>query len=131
MTMTCPMRITSAWVSVPDSSSLDLSGAMTLEAWVDPASLGSVWRCVVFKEQTGSFDYSLYAHDGANMLAHALQPHGGIVIWRAFVYSPGGDDRAVHGPFTAWRPERQRQADPPPAATEGRTNDDCRRFGPP
>lgn len=26
--------------------------------------------------------------DGANMLAEAVQPHGGRVIWRAFVYSP-------------------------------------------
>lgn len=26
--------------------------------------------------------------DGANMLAEALQPHGGRVIWRAFVYGP-------------------------------------------
>lgn len=26
--------------------------------------------------------------DGANMLAEALGPHGGLVIWRAFVYSP-------------------------------------------
>src|SRR5207244_2077070 len=29
-----------AWVTVPDSNSLDLTGGMTLEAWVDPASLG-------------------------------------------------------------------------------------------
>lgn len=26
--------------------------------------------------------------DGANMLAEALRPHNGLVIWRAFVYSP-------------------------------------------
>ena len=25
--------------------------------------------------------------DGANMIAEALAPHGGVVIWRAFVYS--------------------------------------------
>jgi glucose/arabinose dehydrogenase len=37
-----------ALVSIPDSSSLDLSAAMTLEAWVYPVSLGS-WRDVIYK----------------------------------------------------------------------------------
>src|SRR5207244_11144175 len=55
-----------AWVTVPDSNSLDLTGGMTLEAWVDPASLGSAWRCVLFKAQTGEFDYSFYATDAAH-----------------------------------------------------------------
>ena len=33
--------------------------------------------------------------DGANMLADAVAPHGGIVMWRAFVYTPRpGEDRA-------------------------------------
>ncbi len=33
--------------------------------------------------------------EGANMLAEALRPHGGVVIWRTFVYSPESDpDRA-------------------------------------
>ncbi len=32
--------------------------------------------------------------EGANMLADALKPYGGIVMWRAFVYSPTDSDRA-------------------------------------
>jgi alpha-glucuronidase len=44
--------------------------------------------------QPGPQNYGRTHADGANMLAQALQPHGGTVIWRAFVYSPGGDDRA-------------------------------------
>lgn len=32
--------------------------------------------------------------DGANMLADALAPYQGIVIWRAFVYSASSEDRA-------------------------------------
>ncbi len=32
--------------------------------------------------------------DGANMLADALAPYQGIVIWRAFVYSASNEDRA-------------------------------------
>ena len=41
----------------------------------------------------GPMDYGRTHVDGANMLADALKPFGGIVMWRAFVYEPG-DDRA-------------------------------------
>jgi alpha-glucuronidase len=38
--------------------------------------------------QPGPHDYGRTHADGANMLATALEPHGGLVIWRAFVYDP-------------------------------------------
>ena len=42
----------------------------------------------------GPQDFHRSHADGANMLAEALAPHGGVVIWRAFVYSPeNGEDR--------------------------------------
>lgn len=41
----------------------------------------------------GPMDYGRTHVDGANMLAEALEPFGGIIMWRAFVYEPG-DDRA-------------------------------------
>lgn len=45
--------------------------------------------------QPGPQDYGRSHADGANMLADALAPHGGIVMWRAFVYShETPDDRA-------------------------------------
>ena len=44
--------------------------------------------------QAGPQDYGRTHADGANMLAEALQPYGGIVMWRAFVYSPTSPDRA-------------------------------------
>ena len=44
--------------------------------------------------QPGPQDYGRSHADGANMLADALAPHGGILMWRAFVYSPNGQDRA-------------------------------------
>ena len=45
--------------------------------------------------QPGPQDYGRSHADGANMLAAALAPHGGIVMWRAFVYSSHQDeDRA-------------------------------------
>ena len=45
--------------------------------------------------QPGPQDYSRSHADGANMLADAVAPHGGIIMWRAFVYSQKQpDDRA-------------------------------------
>jgi alpha-glucuronidase len=47
--------------------------------------------------QPGPQDYHRSHADGANMLALALAPHRGIVMWRAFVYAHGADpatDRA-------------------------------------
>ncbi|MCX8019200.1 MAG: alpha-glucuronidase [Chitinophagaceae bacterium] len=43
--------------------------------------------------QPGPQDYNRSHADGANMLADALAPHGGIVMWRAFVYRPDITDR--------------------------------------
>lgn len=45
--------------------------------------------------QPGPFDYGRTHADGANMLARALQPYGGVVFWRSFVYgaSHKGEDR--------------------------------------
>lgn len=37
--------------------------------------------------QPGPQDYHRTHADGANMLADVMAPHGGIVMWRAFVYS--------------------------------------------
>ncbi len=45
--------------------------------------------------QPGPQDYKRTHADGANMLAEAVAPHGGVVMWRAFVYSnESPDDRA-------------------------------------
>lgn len=45
--------------------------------------------------QPGPHDYGRSHSDGANLLADALAPHGGVVIWRAFVYDENvAEDRA-------------------------------------
>ncbi len=44
--------------------------------------------------QPGPMDFGRTHAEGANMLAKALKPFGGIVMWRSFVYSPSDDDRA-------------------------------------
>lgn len=43
--------------------------------------------------QPGPHGYNRNHAEGANMLADALEPHGGVVVWRAFVYDPDQDDR--------------------------------------
>ena len=47
--------------------------------------------------QPEPFDYGRTHAEGANMLADALAPHGGIVMWRSFVYAAKhkGEDRAI------------------------------------
>jgi alpha-glucuronidase len=46
--------------------------------------------------QPGPHTYDRSHVDGANLLAAALAPHDGVVIWRAFVYDPKpGSDRAA------------------------------------
>lgn len=42
----------------------------------------------------GPQDFGRTHADGANMLADALAPYGGTVMWRAFVYNPTEPDRA-------------------------------------
>lgn len=45
--------------------------------------------------QPGPQDYHRTHADGANMLARAIAPHDGIIMWRAFVYSENDpEDRA-------------------------------------
>ena len=54
--------------------------------------------------QPGPQDYSRTHADGANMLADALAPHGGIVMWRAFVYSQDLPDDRAKKAFTEFAP---------------------------
>ncbi|WP_167619179.1 alpha-glucuronidase [Maribellus sediminis] len=44
--------------------------------------------------QPGPQNFGRTHADGANMMAEALQPYNGIVMWRAFVYNPSDEDRA-------------------------------------
>lgn len=48
--------------------------------------------------QPGPQDYGRTHADGANMMAEALEPYGGIVFWRAFVYQNERHiDRVING----------------------------------
>ena len=54
--------------------------------------------------QPGPQDYGRNHADGANMLADALAPHGGVVIWRAFVYSHEAPDDRAKQAYSEFRP---------------------------
>jgi alpha-glucuronidase len=45
----------------------------------------------------GPQDFGRTHADGANILAAALAPYHGIVMWRAFVYKSSSEDRALQG----------------------------------
>ena len=54
--------------------------------------------------QPGPGDYGRSHADGANMLARAVVPHGGVVIWRAFVYGYHGNEDRVKKAVDEFRP---------------------------
>jgi Concanavalin A-like lectin/glucanases superfamily/Galactose oxidase-like, Early set domain/Bacterial Ig domain len=79
-------------VSVADSASLDLSNAMTLEAYVRPRSLPSTtWRSILMKERGSHLSYAMYANSSTN------SPSGHVYI---------SGDRSARGtsqiPLNTW-----------------------------
>ena len=54
--------------------------------------------------QPGPQDYKRTHADGANMLAAAVKPHGGIVMWRAFVYAHDNPDDRAKQAYTDFKP---------------------------
>ena len=56
---------TSSRVTIPNSSPLQLSSGMTLEAWVDPATVSSAWRDVIEKGNDEYFMMGTTDHGSA------------------------------------------------------------------
>jgi alpha-glucuronidase len=54
--------------------------------------------------QPGPQNYNRTHADGANMLADAVAPHGGIVMWRAFVYSNEKKDDRFKQAYDEFKP---------------------------
>ena len=52
-------------VTIADSASLDLTNGLTVEAWVNPDTLGA-WRTAVMKERPGGLAYALYANNASS-----------------------------------------------------------------
>ncbi len=91
------------YLSVNFAAPIELGGLTTsdpldtevLNWWKQKA--GEIWKHVPLlggflikadsEGRPGPFTYGRTHADGANMLARALKPYGGIVIWRCFVYN--------------------------------------------
>lgn len=101
------------WLSARFSSPVELGGLKAADP-LDPAvrawwkaKADEIYRAIPdfggflvkanSEGQPGPQDYGRHHADGANMLAEALAPHGGLVMWRAFVYAPDASDRAMQG----------------------------------
>ncbi len=54
--------------------------------------------------QPGPQNYGRNHADGANMLADAVAPHGGIVMWRAFVYDDKEPDDRAKQAYNEFKP---------------------------
>jgi alpha-glucuronidase len=54
--------------------------------------------------QPGPGDYHRTHAEGANMLADALKPYGGVVIWRAFVYAQDVPDDRAKQAYSEFKP---------------------------
>ena len=54
--------------------------------------------------QPGPRDYGRTQAEGANALAAALKPHGGIVMWRAFVYADTNPEDRAKQAYSAFKP---------------------------
>ena len=81
--------------------------------WADRAD--AIWRAVPdlagflvkadSEHRPGPFTYGRTHAEGANMLARAIAPHGGTLIWRAFVYNCMQDwrDTVTDRPMAAYQ----------------------------
>ncbi|MGH7994890.1 MAG: alpha-glucuronidase family glycosyl hydrolase [Opitutaceae bacterium] len=54
--------------------------------------------------EPGPQDYGRTHADGANLLADALAPHGGIVMWRAFVYDQNDSEDRTKQAYDEFKP---------------------------
>ncbi|MFX3634403.1 MAG: alpha-glucuronidase family glycosyl hydrolase [Candidatus Pristimantibacillus sp.] len=84
-----------ASIELGDLSTADPLDADVQQWWKEKAA--EVYRCIPdlggflvkadSENRPGPFTYGRDHADGANMLAEALKPYGGLVLWRCFVYN--------------------------------------------
>jgi alpha-glucuronidase len=108
------------FLSVRFSSPVDIGGLTTADP-LDPAvrewwetRAGEIYSVIPdfggflvkanSEGQPGPQNYGRTHADGANMLAAALQPHNGVVMWRAFVYSDEDPEDRVKQAFNEFTP---------------------------
>jgi len=54
--------------------------------------------------EPGPRDYHLTQAQGANMIAAALAPHGGVLMWRAFIYASENNQDRVRQAYAEFKP---------------------------
>jgi RHS repeat-associated protein len=88
------------WITIADNATLDLTTAMTLEAWVRAASLGSPWVSVFAKEADSAISYGLYASDTEDFGGTNARPGGWVMNDTGLVFSSDDDplplDQWIH-----------------------------------
>ncbi len=108
------------YLSVKWTAPMELDGLKTADP-LDP-QVAAWWKAkadAIYKEipdfggflvkansegQPGPQDYKRTHADGANMLAAAVKPHGGIVMWRAFVYAHDNPDDRAKQAYSDFKP---------------------------
>jgi alpha-glucuronidase len=93
-------------------STADPSNASVQNWWADKADeiyeaipdFGGFLVKANSEGQPGPQDYNRTHADGANMLAKAVAPHGGIVMWRAFVYSDTSPPDRIKQAYEEFKP---------------------------
>ena len=93
---------TNASVTVPDSSSLDLTSGMTLEGWVNPGT-GGGFRTMVVKEQPGDLVYGLYSSSDTNRPQSQVTVGGTARLLNGTAAFPLAPGRTSPRPTTARR----------------------------
>ena len=82
------------WVTIADAASLDLTTAMTVEAWVRPSAING-WETVLMKEATGSYAYGLYADNNGNDAGQPRRPAVYVVQGGSYFGSQGTSQLAL------------------------------------
>ncbi|MCA2180991.1 Ig-like domain-containing protein [Nonomuraea glycinis] len=74
---------TSSWVTVPHSSALRLTSALTLSAWVRPSTADDQWHTVLMKETDQGGSYGLYSSIGEGPAAwlETADDQGGVAYY--------------------------------------------------
>ena len=102
----------SAPIEIGGLSTADPTNASVKQWWADKATeiygqipdFGGFLVKANSEGQPGPQDYNRSHAEGANVLADAVAPHGGIVMWRAFVYSDTSPPDRIKQAYEEFKP---------------------------